>query len=103
MKKLLTLAAILAAFAFAQAPAFAADVAPAKTAEAKTVAKKGARLTKEEYAECHTQAKAEKDGKAPSKKEEATAFSACVKSKKDAKKGEAAPMKDGAPKAEENK
>jgi hypothetical protein len=90
MKKFLTLAAILAAFALAQAPAFAAETAPVVKAE-KTAAKHG--LKKDE--ECVKEASVEKDGKKPSKKEVSAAYKACVKAK-------AASMKD-APKTEESK
>jgi hypothetical protein len=105
MKKLLTLAAIVAAFALAQAPAFAAEAAPAAKTEATAapMKKAAAKVTKAEIADCKKESKAEKDGKKPSGKEAAAAYQACVKAKTDTKKGADAAPATEAPKIEEKK
>jgi hypothetical protein len=107
MKKILTLAAVLATFAFAQAPVLAqAADAPAaaqveKTADAPhaAVKKVSAKLSKKDRMECRKEASAEKDGKKPSKSEEKAAYVACAK----AKVAPAADATSEAPKVEENK
>ena len=74
MKNYLVLAAVLAAFAFAQVPAFAADAA-------KTAPKVAMHHYKD--AECQKQAEAAKaGGTSPSKAEVKKAYKACVKAKK---------------------